>query len=301
MIALAQTIRQVLDFTLFHVSDRSVTVESVLVAMAILGAAYLASRVAQRILARGARLGVRELDAGAVATAQRLTHYSIMLVGAGVAVETIGIDLTTLFTAGAVVAVGLGFAMQNILQNFVSGVILLIERSITPGDVLEVDGKVVRVDDMRIRSTVARTWDDEELIIPNSTLVQSTVKNFTLHDQLYRIRARVGVAYDTDVEYARDVLLAAARALEGRSLAKEPKVHLWEFADSSIVFEVSVWIENPWDARATRSDVNFAIRRALNDAGITIAFPQLDLHLDPEVVERLGGARAARGRMKDGA
>jgi len=135
---------------------------------------------------------------------------------------------------------------------------------------------------MGTRATVARTRDEEELIIPNSVLVQSTVTNHTLGDTLYRIRTKVGVAYGSDMERVFEVLLDAGRSVADRVPDKEPIILLLEFGDSSVVFEVSVWATDPWAARVTRSNLNMAIWRHLKDVGITIAFPQLDVHFDAE-------------------
>lgn len=247
-------------------------------ALVIVGT-FAVSRVAQALLAKAMhRRGMK--DVGTVGTAQRLVHYVLILLGFGVAIETLGFDLTALFAAGAVVAVGFGFAMQNILQNFVSGFILLIERSVKPGDTIEIDGRIVKVEAMGIRATIVRNWDDEEIIIPNGTLVQSNVKNYTLRDDLHRLRCKVGVAYSSDVEQVREVLLDAARGVEFRNPAKDPVCLLMEFGDSSVNFDVSVWTNDPWVSRVNRSHLNFAVWHALKAAGITIAFPQMDVHLD---------------------
>jgi small-conductance mechanosensitive channel len=219
----------------------------------------------------------------------------VVLVGLGVGLQTVGINLGALFAAGAVVAVAVGFAMQNILQNFVSGVILLAERSITESDVLEVDGRIVRVVKMGTRATVARTRDDEEIIIPNSMLVQSSVTNYTLGDSLYRIRAQVGVAYESHMPDVMEVLRAAGESVPNRVLEKDPIVLLLEFGDSSVVFEASIWAEDPWAARVTRSALNMAIWHHLKEAGITIAFPQVDVHFDGEK----GAKRPRTGPSKE--
>jgi len=240
---------------------------------------FAVSKFVQMLLAKAMhRRGMK--DVGTVGTAQRLVHYGLVVIGFGVAIETLGFDLTALFAAGAVVAVGFGFAMQNILQNFVSGFILLIERSVKPGDTIEVDGYIVKVEEMGIRATIVRNWDDEEIIIPNSTLVQSNVKNFTLRDDLHRLRAKVGVAYDSDLDRTSEVLMAAAGAVEFRNPIKDPVVLLAEFGDSAVLFDVSVWTNDPWTSRINRSHLNYAVWNALRKAGITIAFPQMDVHLD---------------------
>lgn len=280
---------------LFNIAGTEVTATSILMFFLILVVTFWISGILRRITERWLRArGVQE--EGVIATSTRLLHYVVVLVGLGIAIETIGINLGALFAAGAVVAVAIGFAMQNILQNFVSGVILLAERSITESDVLEVNGEVVRVVRMGTRATVARTRDEEEIIIPNSTLVQSAVTNYTLGDSLYRVRAKVGVAYGSDMEQVMEVLRAAGEALPDRVQERDPVVLLLDFGDSSVVFEVSIWAQDPWAARVTRSDLNMIVWRKLKEAGITIAFPQLDVHFDSE--EELAPLRSEKAVPK---
>jgi len=201
---------------LFTVFGTTITIGTLVAVAMILAATLVATRLASRPFQRAL---VREdlKDPGTLRAIQRLVHFVIWFVGLGVALETVGFDLTALFTAGAVFAIGLGFAMQNIAQNFVSGVILLLERSIKPGDVLEADGRIVKVERMGIRATVARTLDEEDIIIPNSHLVQAPVKNFTLADSLFRLRTTVGVVYGSDMKQVTDVLLTTARTIRSRS------------------------------------------------------------------------------------
>ncbi|MGD2123724.1 MAG: mechanosensitive ion channel [Gemmatimonadota bacterium] len=287
---------EILNHTLFELAGTPVTLVSMLTLLVIILLSLWISKILQRITDRWLRLrGV--LEEGAISTTKRLLHYGVILVGLGIGIQTIGINLSALFAAGAVVAVALGFAMQNILQNFVSGVILLAERSITESDVLEVDGRIVRVMRMGTRATVARTRDDEEIIIPNSLLVQSSVTNYTLGDSLYRIRAKVGVAYGSNMDQVREVLSEAGRSVPDRVQEKDPIVLLLEFGSSSVDFEVSVWAEDPWSARVTRSALNFAIWNHLKEAGITIAFPQLDVHFDKDFSPEPRG-RPAPGKPK---
>ncbi len=263
---------------LFTIAGTPVTPTTLIVFALILLATGGASHVAQRGARRAFALrGVS--DVGTVGIATRLVHYAVVLIGLGVALQTVGVDLGALFAAGAFFAVAIGFAMQNVAQNFVAGVILLSERTIKPGDVLEVEGRVVRVTRMGLRATVARTRDDEDLIIPNATLVQNTVTNFTLRDPVYRLRATVGVPYDADLRRVMTVLHDAAAALPGRLTSYEPRVLLTGFGDSAVNFEVSVWSEDPWAARLTRSALNEAIWWALREARIAIPFPQRDVHV----------------------
>ena len=218
---------------------------------------------------------------------ERLVHYLVLMLGLGVGLQTAGINLSALFAAGAVFAVGIGFAMQNIAQNFVSGVIVLAEQVIRPGDVLEIDGHVVQVEEMGIRSTVVRTLDEEFLIVPNSILAQNTVKNFSLKKGILRVRVAVGVSYDADMREVESVLMAAAATVSDQVEGRSPVVLLRQFGSSSVDFDVSIWIRNPWDLQLRAAELRQAIWWGLQDAGIVIAFPQLDVHLDAAVTDGL--------------
>jgi len=277
-----------LDRVLFEFAGTPITLDRVIAAIAILVLAWVLSFLVRRDLTRGMRSrGVT--SEGTLAVTNRLMHYAVVIVGIGFALKAVGVDISTLFAAGAVFALGLSFAMQNIAQNFVSGLILLLERSIKPGDVLEVEGRIVKVREMGIRATYARTLDDEMIIVPNSTIVQSTVKSFTLlRDSHYRLRTRIGVSYDSDMALVRNTLESTAAAFQTRVRELEPLVILLEFGESSVVWEVSVWIDDPWRMRRLRSVLQEAIWSAFRAQRITIAYRQLDVHLDASALEALG-------------
>lgn len=281
------------DVPLFRLGDTTVTLATLITAALIVLLTLLLSRLIRRSLHRVADRRSME-QAGTVAVTARLIHYAVMFVGLGIALNTAGIDLTALFAAGAVFAVAIGFAMQNITSNFVSGVILLFERSIKPNDIVEVEGRIVRIKELGIRSTIARSLNEEDLIIPNSILVQSTVRNYTLRDPLYRLDAPVGVVYASDMAKVKATLERVAREMPWRSLEVEPVVLLTGFGSSSVDFQVSVWMTNPWQLRKLRSELNEAIWWALKNEGVTIAFPQLDVHFDT-VVEQSLAAMAKAG------
>ncbi|TVP47967.1 MAG: hypothetical protein EA350_03895, partial [Gemmatimonadales bacterium] len=240
------------------------------------------SNLLQRTLDRTFRArGVT--DMGTMQITKRLLHYSVMAIGLSIAITQLGLNLNALFAAGAIFAVGIGFAMQNIAQNFVSGLILLIERAIKPGDILEVEGRVVRVLKMGIRTTIARTRDDEEIIIPNATLVQSTVTNYTLDDPIFRVRADVGVHYGSDMRRVREALLAASEQMAWRLADRAPVILLRDFGASSVDWQVSLWCDNAWQAPRVQSELREAIWWALKDAEIEISYPQMDVHFDRDV------------------
>lgn len=268
-----------LDTKLFSIGSSPVTVATLLTGVCIVAAAYIVSRALQAGLRRA--LAHKEVAVtGSVSVGVRMLHYVLVAIGVAVALQTAGVELSALFAASAVFAVGIGFAMQNIVQNFVSGIILLVERTIRPGDIIEVDGQVVRVIEMGIRATLAQTRDDETLVIPNTSLVQSSVKSLSLRGARFRVRVTVGVAYSADLKIVRATLVEVADRFETRIQELEPAVVLSQFGASSVDYEVSVWIEDPWAAAQQRSSLREAIWFAFLDRTITIAFPQLDVHFD---------------------
>ena len=278
-----------LSAPVFPLGDGFVTVGRLLTALLIvLGAMVLArfaTKALHRLLVRGGRFD--EDTAGATA---RVAKWLLLFPAIAIAAQQLGFNLTAVFTAGGLFALAIGFALKNVAENFISGVILKSERSIQRGDLLETEGQFVRVRTIGIRATVARGRDEEDLVIPNSQLVQSTVKNFTLNkDLLRRIRTTIGVAYSSDMRLVEETLVRVAQEQTWRSSAEEPQVLMLEFGSSSVDFEVSVWIDDASQARRLRGELNRAIWWALKEAGITIAFPQLDLHLDREVTEALRG------------
>jgi small-conductance mechanosensitive channel len=234
-----------LNLHLFDLAGTPVTVATLVTFGIILFITFILSKTLERATIRVFEIR-RVADEGTVGVASRLVHYLVLLIGTGVALQTVGISMNALFAAGAVFAVGLGFAMQNISQNFVSGVILLIERTIKPGDILQLEAELVRVTRMGIRATVSRTLDDEEIIIPNSVLVQNSVKNYTLQDSLFRLRTLVGVIYDSNMALVRETLEGITREIPWRVQTVQPRSLMKQFGNSSVDFDVSLWIDDPW-------------------------------------------------------
>jgi small-conductance mechanosensitive channel len=179
--------------------------------------------------------------------------------------------------------------MQNIAQSFVAGVVLHTERTIRPGDVLEVQGKIVRVLDIGIRAAVAQTRDGEDIISPNSTLIQETVKNYTLKAATVRIRVPVGVVYGSDMALVKTTLSEVADSAGSKWAVPDsaPLIVMTGFGNHSVNWEVGIWMDDPWEWRPAISALHEAIWWAFKEKGIVIAFPQLDVHLDAPVMESL--------------
>lgn len=281
---------------LFRIGDTAVSFVTIgsmaLTFVGMLGLSWLLRAGLRRAL----RKGSMEAAGGDLGVADRLIHYGFILVGVTLALHLAGIKLGAVFAAGAVFAVGFGFAMQNIAQNFVSGVILLIERTIKPGDVLEIGTQIVKVMKMSIRATIVRTLDDEDIIVPNSTLVQSNVKNFTLEDNLYRVKVVVGVSYNSDLKLVREALEKATTEVTWRDKAYPPRVLLLNFGDSAVIYETSAWMHDPFNYRIAASDLRETIWVTFKRAGIVIALPQMDVHLAEQPGSGISATLGARAQ-----
>jgi len=210
----------------------------------------------------------------------QLVSNVVLVVGVFVVLENTGIHLGALTVFAGAAGVGIGFGLQNIASNFISGLVILAERPITVGDRIEVAGIAGQVQQIRARSTVILTNDNISMIVPNKEFIDSPVKNWTYGDPRVRFRIPVGVAYGSDPEKVREALLAAARENSNTLEDPAPSVFLEKFGDSSIQFELVVWSrEMSYRPRRYRSDLNFAIERHLRAAGIEIPNPQRDLHI----------------------
>lgn len=266
---------------LFDVASLEAMGGRILGAAVILLLGFWISRALQRFIVRrsqGSDTGAPEV----IASYRQFVRVVVMVVTILLSLHALGIDLTHAFTAGGLLAVAAAFATKDLSENLIAGWILRVEQVIKRGDVLQLQGDaMVKVKRIGPRATIVRTKTEAELIIPNAVLVQHQVYNDTHGDALHRLESRVGVAYTSDLEQVRIVLEQACGRLEWRSRQKEPQVRLAEFGDSSVNYRVQVWIESPWDEGRLRSELNEEIWRALRDAGIVMAFPQLDVHLGP--------------------
>ncbi len=211
----------------------------------------------------------------------------VLIVGIFLVLENTGIHLGALTVFAGAVGVGVGFGLQNIVSNFISGLVILAERPITIGDRVEVAGIVGQVQQIRARSTLILTNDNIAMIVPNTKFIDSPVTNWTHGDPRVRFRVPVGVAYGSDVNKVRDALIAAGRSDPHVLEDPAPSVFLKQFGESSIDFELVVWsAEMSHRPSRFKSDLNFAIEEKLREAGIEIPFPQRDLHIRSGVLEK---------------
>jgi small-conductance mechanosensitive channel len=269
--------KAILDLHLATIAGTPITMASLLVAAAILATsvviAGLIARSTQRVLgARGVSEGVR------FATS-KIVRYTIVLLGIVAAFNAIGLHLDALLAASAVVALGIGLGLQQVAQNFVSGLILLIEQPVRRGDFVRVGDTLGVVSDIGLRATQLITRDQVTIIVPNGQLITGTVINHSRPTLHLRIHVAVGVAYGTDPEKVRAALLDVAHADEKVDQEPEPEVLFESFGDSALQFALLVWIADPRDDLRTASRLRFAIERAFREQKIEMPFPQRDLHI----------------------
>jgi potassium efflux system protein len=270
-------LKRVLELHLLTLAGGVVTPAAVLIAAAIFLTAALIANLGGRGLRR--MLARREVPQGSQFAASKIFSYATLTVGAMVAFDSVGIRLDALVATSAVVAVGIGFGLQNIAQNFISGLILLVEQPVRKGDFVRVGDALGTVDDIGLRATRIITRDAVAIIVPNSGFVTEKVVNHSRPTSNLRVRIPVSVAYGTDTSRVREILLAVTAATAGALESPEPEVRFDAFGASSLDFALLLWIADPKADLKVASDLRFAIDAAFREAKIEMPFPQTDVHV----------------------
>jgi small-conductance mechanosensitive channel len=210
----------------------------------------------------------------------KLSKFVLLVLAFLLALDAVGIDLTALAVFGGALGVGLGFGLQRIASNFISGFIVLFDRSIRPGDVITIGDKLGWVQELHARYVVMQDRDGVERLIPNEMLITNEVINWSYSNRNVRLKIPVSISYDNDPKQALALLAEAAKANPRVLEDPPPTTRLMAFGDSGIALELRVWIQDPEAGLGSvRSDINLAIWRSFKDAGIVIPYPQRDLHI----------------------
>jgi len=228
-----------------------------------------------------------------------LVRYTLIFLGFVIGLSAAGFELSKLTLILGGLGVGVGFGLQNVVSNFVSGLILLFERPVQVGDAVQLTGVWGYIRSIGIRASVIRSFDGADVIVPNEALISGQVTNWTYADKLRRMEIDVGVAYGTPARRVIDLLVEVAKANPKVRSDPEPRVYFTDFGDSSLDFKLRFWVDNFDDGYSTRSDVAVAIQEALDQAGIGVPFPQRDLHLvsvSPNAAADLGSERTPSPR-----
>lgn len=259
---------------------QSLTVGKIVAVVLLLVGGYLISRFIGYLL--GQRLASTRLRPDVAHTIKRVAFLTLLVLVILTALSLLGVPLTAFAFATGAIAIGVGFGAQNIINNFISGWILMAERPIRIGDFVEIDNTMGTIELIGNRSTRIRRVDGVHLLVPNSRLLEQTVVNWTLVDKEIRTMVRVGVEYGSPVQRVAELILEAVRAQPESKDEPAPTVVFEDFGDSALIFDSYFWCDVGGEKllRDIRSEIRFRITELFAESGITIAFPQRDVHLD---------------------
>jgi small-conductance mechanosensitive channel len=268
------------NFVLASPGGQTITVGQIFVVLALLIAGYYGSRFAGYLLGR--RLATSKLGPDLVYTIKRIAFFTVLVLVVLTALSLLGIPLTAFAFATGAIAIGVGFGAQNIINNFISGWILLAERPIRIDDFIEIDNTNGIVERIGNRSTRIRRTDGVHMLVPNSQLLERTVINWTLVDNNIRTTLRVGVAYGSPPRKVADLILKAVTEQPEVLESPAPNVVFEDFGDNALIFDAFFWCDVSGERvlRLIRSEIRFRISEEFDRHDIVIAFPQRDVHLD---------------------
>ncbi|MCG3180254.1 MAG: Mechanosensitive channel MscK [Phycisphaerae bacterium] len=296
-------IDRIWQFQLVRIGNSDIVVSQVVFALITLVIGLWVSRRISRWL-RNALVRRLHLEVSVAVAVNGIVFYTLIVVVVLLSLQVVSIPLTIFAFLGGAVAIGLGFGAQNIFNNFISGLILLVERPVRIGDFVQVGDSYGTVEEIRYRCTRIRRSDGIDVLVPNSAMIEQNVINWTLTDRRVRGHVRVGLAYGSPTDRVRDLLLRAADG-DGRAL-KDPRpwVIYEDFGDNALVFDLYFWteVDSQMELRRICSDIRFHIDALFREAALVIAFPQRDVHLDtsrPLDVRMVAGEPEKEGRKSD--
>lgn len=290
-----ESVQQLMDFVLqvfswmpdiwglqlFEVDGKQVTLGKVITGLLLIVLGYylarkITSQIETRVLAR------LDVDDSLKYTLKTMIFYLMLVVLTLFTLRLLNVPITIFTVLGGAVAIGVGLGAQNIVNNFISGLIIMVERPIRVGDFVELESLSGTVENIGARATQIKTMENTHIVVPNSSFLEKNVLNWTLSDDVVRTRVKVGVAYGSPTRKTEEILKAAAADHPKVLRSPEPVVLFTEFGDNSLNFEVLFWarIRNMLQLKTIASDIRYEIDDRFREAKITIAFPQRDLHID---------------------
>jgi small-conductance mechanosensitive channel len=271
-------ISKIMNYTLFELNQTPVSISSIIMFIIMMVIFLISSRIINNLILK--RILIRfQIDESKTYTMLRINHYIIMIIGAVVAFQFVGINLSGLAVIFGLLSVGIGFGLQNVTSNFIAGLILLFEQPIKIGDRIMVGDTEGDVTAINIRSTTIRSLNNVSIIVPNSEFVSSNVVNWSHSDPKIRLVIEVGVSYHSDLDTVLRSLQEVAE--EHPEVLKNPlpDVLFRNFGDSSWNMVLRAWIKHPYKHHIIRSELNCAIVRKFRENQVEIPFPQRDLHV----------------------
>jgi len=264
---------------IFTVSGQEISIVSIFYFLVIILISITLARLFIRLLRRNV-YSKMEIEKGAQRTLSRLVKYVVIIIGLLIGLQMLGLNLSVLAFLGGLLGVGIGFGLQNVFLNFACGLILLFEKPIKVGDLLELDDTLAKVKDIGFRASLLDTPDNETLVVPNSNLVTDEIKNLTHGENTdLRVHVPIGVAYGTDIGQVKDSLLGIVES-EDKVLKDRPaKVVFKEHGDSALGFDLMFWISTPGDRLEVKNSIREKIDEEFNEQGIEMPYPTRDVYL----------------------
>jgi len=274
-----EIIKKILDYEIFSLGEYSIKVSKLVTFALILIATYIILWLIKKALSAKK---FKKVDPGTTYAIYQIIKYVVWIIAISIALESVGIKVTILLAGSAALLVGVGLGLQQTFNDIISGIILLSERSIKIGDVLDIDGDVVKIQNIGLRTSKALNRDDISIIIPNSLITTSKVINWSHQSNKTRFRIEVGVAYGSDVDLVIKILEESARAYPDISSKDMVEGRLTNFGGSSLDFHLLFFSKNIFRISKVKSDIRRIICQKFAENNIVIAFPQLDVHLKSE-------------------
>jgi len=264
-----------LDLPIFAYDNFTLRIGNLSILLVFLLVGFAINRMVKRIIYRS-----EKIEEGKKFNLFQLFRYTLVVIILLFSLQSLGINLSIILAGSAALLVGLGLGLQHLFNDFTSGVLLLIDGSVKVGDVLEVEGKVYKVQEIRFRTTIVKGRDENYAILPNSHLTRNNVSNWTYDNhQSCRFKVEVGVAYGSPVEQVKTTLESCAVKHPNVLKSPAPFARFEDFGNSQLTFCVYFWTNEPFRVENLKSDLRFAINDAFQNQGITIPFPQRTLHM----------------------
>ena len=274
-------LKDILGLSLIKTEDINVTIGALIAVIIAFFISSLALKIIRKLITRNLPLE----DTNKFISIFQFIKYLVYVFVIMFALRISGVDISVLLTASAAIFIGLGFALQQLFQDLIAGVLIILDQSLKVGDIIEIDGKVGRVQKISLRSTRAYTRNERVMIIPNHMFMDDLLFNWTQNNNIIRDNVSVGIAYGSDTELAKKLLLESTQVVKEILTEPKPNVLFDEFGDSSLNFSVNFYVNDAFSVQRIKSDLRFEIDKQFREHKISIPFPQRDLHIfqDKEV------------------
>jgi small-conductance mechanosensitive channel len=267
---------EIFNKELISFGDASIHVSDIVLLALVLVSTRMLLWIVKRVI--GQRIKTRKLDAGRSMAVFQIFKYFVVVAAIVIGLDIIGVKVTLLLAGSAALLVGIGLGVQQLFNDLVSGIVLLVEGTVTVDDIVELDGMVGKIEEINLRTSQLLTRDAISILVPNSKLVSDNVINWSHNRKLTRFKVGVGVAYGSDVPLVRQLIKEATISHPDVAGDPEPVVRMIDFGDSSLDFEVYFWSQKMWQIEDVRSEIRIAVDRLFRENQVTIPFPQRDLH-----------------------